>query len=275
MDFVVERLLADLRRPDLAPQCRAQAAHALADLGDPRPGVGVAPDGMPHIVWQAVPAGEFLYQDGERLHLPAFALARYPVTRAQFDAFLAAPDGFCQDAWWRGLPARGRRLDPLTAPGNHPCDRVSWAAAAAFCRWLGARLGCQIRLPTEQEWEKAARGADGRRYPWGEGYQPGCANLDETAARVGPHALGRTVAVGLYPAGASPYGVEDLIGNVWEWCLNEFADPELIGEDGDAERVMRGGCWSCAAGGVCVTTRDLDLPEYGYEGVGFRVCCGM
>lgn len=264
-------LLATLTDPAASPPTRAAAARALATAGDPRPGVGVHPDGVPDIAWIAIPAGAFVYGERERIMLDAFAIARYPITVAQFDAFIDAPDGFRNRRWWHGLPLRDYVPDrAIRPPANHPVERVSWCAAIAFTRWLSARTGATIRLPTEQQWEKAARGPNGRRYPWGDRFASDCANLNETAHRAGPYYLERTTAVGLYPAGTSPFGVDDLIGNVWEWCLNAFHDPDACELYSDTERVMRGGAWSCAPD-VCALTRDLDLPEFGYDGVGFRV----
>lgn len=266
------RLLADLTDSHISPAERAAAARALALEGDPRPGVGVRPGGVPDIAWVRIPAGVCCADTARAL--PAFDIARYPVTVAQFAAFCAAPDGFRCRTWWDGLPARDYvPVQDLPEHANQPAERVSWCAAVAFTRWLSARTGAHIRLPTEIEWEQAARSPDGRRYPWGMMFASGCANLNETAQRSGPHFLERVVAVGLYPAGASAHGVEDLIGNVWEWCLNPFYDPDGGDPDdlgSDAERALRGGSWSCAAD-VCTTTRELDLPEYGYDGVGFRV----
>ena len=98
---------------------------------------------------------------------------------------------------------------------NLPRERVSWHEAMAFCSWLAAKLNLPIQLPTEWQWERAARGVDGRAYPWGSDYQPGFANINETYGDAGPHYLARTSAVGIYPHGASPEGVLDLAGNVW------------------------------------------------------------
>jgi formylglycine-generating enzyme required for sulfatase activity len=240
---------------------------------DPRKGVGLRPDGLPDIDWAPIPNdGAFIYQKNARRAEPDFWIARYPVTYAQYRAFLDAKDGFANPQWWRGLAAP---KDQQQRPGeqrfphwNHPAENVSWYDAIAFCRWLtakvkaqvaakaagwemllppgwDARLPLRITLPTEWQWEKAARGQDGRQFPWGEKYISGNANIDETygSSKVGPHYLQKTSAVGMYPQGASPYGVLDMSGNVWEWCLNEYEKPDRTQEEGAANRVLRGGSW--------------------------------
>ena len=175
--------------------------------------------------------------------------------------------GFETDRWWYGLSIRRGVWDEPNIPQlnywNHPRGRVNWYDAVAFCRWLTAntrerpdllpaRLDRSqewaITLPTEQQWEKAARGHDGRQFPWGEEYQEGRANIDETWSgyEVGPHYLRKTSAVGMYPHKApndSPYGVADLSGNLLEWCLNEYGSPERDQEKGSEPRVLRGGSW--------------------------------
>src|SRR4030095_432041 len=116
--------------------------------------------------------------------------SKYPVTWAQYRSFLEAQDGYRQKRWWRGLAERQAQPgEQYRQQDNHPAENVSWYDAVAFCRWLSAKLGYEVRLPTEQEWEKAARGVDGRAYPWGNQYVSGYANIDETPNASGPYAL--------------------------------------------------------------------------------------
>jgi formylglycine-generating enzyme required for sulfatase activity len=143
----------------------------------------------------------------------------------------------------------------------------------AFCAWASARLRRSISLPTEEQWKRAARGTDGRAYPWGEEYHPGYANINESALSAGPTDLGRTTAVGLYPPGSSPSGVLDLAGNVWEWCLNEYDEPEDTSAAGEADRVLRGGSWVNYPGLARSAFRSRDYPNNRYFGIGFRVLC--
>jgi hypothetical protein len=183
-DAIRQALLELITDPSaLDPVERAEAGRVLGRIGDPRRGVGVVQDPrsglwLPDIDWLEVPAGDFLYQNGEQRKLPAFRIARYPVTHSQVQAFLDDPQGFANAEWWESLAERFEEPEePARSEGNHPRETVSWYEAVAFCRWLSARVGLPVRLPTEWEWEKAACGTDGRGYPWGDGYGAGFANI--------------------------------------------------------------------------------------------------
>jgi len=277
--------LADLERrwrPRLdperepAPEARHWVSTALGFVGlDDRSGVGLDDNGLPDIDWLEIPAGPFLYgEEKAPRELPAFCIARYPVTHIQFQAFID-DGGYAEGApWWEGLADRsdGPR-DARWAEPNRPRESLSWYEAMAFCRWLSARLGYEVRLPTEYEWEKAARGEDGREYPWGDGYRSGFANVRERAEKAGPTSLGQTTAVGLYPHAASPYGVEDLAGNVWEWCLNEYDNPDRTEPGGYAPRALRGGSWDLYPELARASDRYGSDPDNADYNIGFRVMC--
>lgn len=242
----VQALVEAILDPAITPPRRLEVGDDLAALGDPRPGVGLRADGLPDIAWVEITRGSFVYQDGEPRELPTYWMARYPVTNAQYHAFID-DDGYKNRRWWSDLKKPEPRLSQLTR-SQRPRTDVDWYETVAFTRWLSARLELPegaLRLPTELEWEKAARGKKGLIYPWGNAYKPGFANVDETHGKPkGRWYLKQTTAVGLYPHGRSPYGVEDLSGTVWEWCLNQYDDLAAIGPDnGSASRALRGGSW--------------------------------
>jgi serine/threonine-protein kinase len=137
--------------------------------------------------------------------------------------------------------------DPLAS--HRPVANVSWNQAAQFCRFHGKRL------PTEQEWEKAARGTDGRQYPWGNTYEPVLLNADNR--------FGETTSVGRFEEGRSPYGLYDMAGNVMEWT-----------DSGDEQvKVFRGGSWVSSPPDVRATSRGSIAPAYRLPDLGFR--CAM
>ena len=312
--LLTERLVAHLTDPadGNAPVLRAAAGRGLSRLGDPRKGVGVVrarfpvraryivpvqgivPVQLPDIDWVQIPEvdengrREFIYQTNERRIEPTFWMARYPITYAQFQTFIDAPDGWSNPDWWKGLARndqnnQGEQAFPFP---NHPRERVSWYQAIAFCRWLTAQAekwpellpveveekeGWRVTLPTEWQWEKAARGHDGREYPWGTGYRSGFANVDETQRKAGPFYLETSSAVGIYPQGASPYGLLDLSGNVWEWCLNEYEIPGNVQEIGSKGRVLRGGSWNLNPISAAAVRRYWGHPNFRNFDFGFRV----
>ena len=171
------------------------------------------------------------------MHLDEYWIGKYPVTNAQYKAFVEASGHQQPDHFKNGKIPKGKN--------DHPVVEVSWHDARAFCDWASQISDAVIRLPTEAEWEKAARGKEGRIYPWGD-QKPdvGLCNFDQN--------IGGTTLVGRYsPAGDSPYGCADMAGNVWEWTSSLKKDYPYRAGDGrenleagdDVHRVLRGGSW--------------------------------
>jgi formylglycine-generating enzyme required for sulfatase activity len=202
------------------------------------------------------------------VQLSGFWMGVHPVTNGQY-------------AWFM---AETRRLAPFSFSDRRfndsaqPVVMVSWEDAASFTRWLTGKLaGIAARLPTEAEWEYAARGTDGRRYPWGN------ERPDASRATFGlPGDSGRPTVVGHTPGGVSPFGVHDLAGNVWEWCLDAYAryakiegsiDPCHQGDTRGGSRVVRGGSWSDPARDVRSACRFRPHALIQHRGLGFRVVC--
>jgi formylglycine-generating enzyme required for sulfatase activity len=212
-----------------------------------------------------VPAGEFLMGEGDDMHsvyVAAFYVAKYPVTNTDYEPFVATT-GHRPPSHWLG----GHYPEILSI---HPVVNVSWYDALAYCHWLSAVMDHHYRLPTEAEWEKAARGPLARTYPWGDKFDKAQCNTWEAG-------MGRTTPVDYFPDGASPYGVIDLVGNVWEWCKSLYADYPYRADDGredpDAEgwRALRGGSWFDDSWGARPARRLSSQPDYVSRNTGFRV----
>ncbi|MBZ0277089.1 MAG: SUMF1/EgtB/PvdO family nonheme iron enzyme [Anaerolineae bacterium] len=253
------------RLSDSPIAARAAVGRALGIPGiDPRPGVGLEA-GLPDLDWVEIPAGEFIYGNGEKRHLDDFAISRYPITHLQFQAFVDAADGFHNPEWWAGLGHHEQAPGIQGFPyGNHPCERVSWYDAMAFCRWLSKRLGYTVSLPNEYQWEKAARGQDGLIYPYGNDFNAAYGNVESTD-------IGQTSAVGLFPEGASPYGVLDMSGNVFEWCLNLETGPDHVSLTSQERRSLRGGSWAHSAEHARADYHYANRPGLRRNRVGFRL----
>ncbi|MCP4659545.1 MAG: SUMF1/EgtB/PvdO family nonheme iron enzyme, partial [bacterium] len=288
-------LLEVLESPETPLEVRIGVAEALGRAGDPR--IGWKDD--EHML--LVPEGPFWIggfdewaRDWEKppqqVHLWQYRIARTPVTCRQYAEFID-DGGYRDPRYWAGaeIPDRSEYAEYdagwMSRP-NHPVVNVSWFEAQAFCRWLNRVCprddGLLWRLPTEAEWEKAARGGlelgEGRRnpwpkrrYPWGEQWDPGRANCHET----GPKG---TTPVGCYPGGAGPYGTWDQAGNVWEWCLNWFSDDysgvtseNPVGPSSGSGRVVRGGSWVSDADELRVCCRGRLEPAVRLDGLGFRL----
>lgn len=200
-----------------------------------------------------------------QVYVEGFDISRYPVTNAQYAAY-----------------ARDKGVHVVVSKGalSHPVVGISWYEAQAYCRWASGQLGREVRLPSEEEWEKAARGVDGRIYPWGDEWNPGRANSIETE-RV------ETTPVDSFPKGVSPYGVADMSGNVWEWTASPYdkakyqfdvlkrdrASP-AESERPIAHRVIRGGSFGSSMRELRCANRGRHNPHSGSRNVGFRIAIG-
>ena len=221
-----------------------------------------------------IPAGEFIYGEAsakQTLTLDRFFISRYFITNCQYQTFIDA-GGYTDERWWQDLK-KPEPEESTWKQANRPRETVDWYEALAFTRWLSAQLGYAITLPTEQQWEKAARGTDGREYPWGTGFKTGDANVNDTSAV--DDNLQQTTAVGLYPHRASPYQVMDMAGNVWEWCLNKYGHPEQIDPDQSSDSVA---CCAAAPGAAFLASPAPPsaagtIPDFRVNGIGFRVVC--
>ncbi len=258
---------------------RVAGGLVLGRLGDPRPGVITLPPQMTGVI-----AGKFLYGENKEVRETApFRASVHPITNAQFKLFVEA-GGYTNRAWWSDDGWRWQHTSPenranlsITQPRywddltwnipNEPVVGVNWYEAEAFCNWLSdwaneritndEQLGqpkIHFRLPTEAEWERLARGQDGREYPWGDGWRKGICNSDELGIK-------RTTPAGLFPLSKSQTGAHDCAGNVWEWCVDWYD------EDG---WVIRGGSWyGYQSYARCFTRVRGDQQRTNY--IGFRV----
>ncbi len=300
-------------RSELPANRRVEAAEVLASLGDARPGIGLR-SGVPDIDWVRVPCGEFEMgtSDEEARSLDAlhegqtwdfgrerpvslvvvseFEIGRYPVTNLQYQSFVSAADGFGTDSWWT-RPGLQWRLSNSPAPAHDresrstcPQTGVTWYEAVAFCNWLSHRAGESIRLPTEPEWEFAARGPEHGVFPWGSAPDASKANVADTG-------LGRVAPVGCFDMAyrAKTARPAEMIGNVWEWCSTimqsqdgrVFAYPYLRDEREEPNsddrwlRVTRGGYHGNIPIVARCAYRGRDLPSARLARQGFRVAREM
>ena len=206
------------------------------------------------------------------LILPRYWIGKTPVTNAQFRPFVAG-DGYTNQAYWTPVGWQWREAEQVVKPeywddaewngADYPVVGVSWFEALAYCRWLTKQTGIAFHLPSEAEWEKAARGPDGRIYPWGNTWEAGRCNSEEANIK-------GTTPIGTYPTGASPYGALDMAGNVWEWCVTKWQKPypyQLEDEwqaayvEADATRVLRGGSWYSGSKSVRGADRSGSFPR--------------
>ena len=259
-----------VKEVDLSPATRALERQKHVNFNN---GIGVEMLLLPSGRFEMGCAESFAQENEQpptQVIVSCFYLSRFPITNAQFEAF--DPGHVSKRAPW--------------ANANHPVIYVNWNDAEAFCKWLGNKEGKTYRLPTEAEWEYGARGEEGRMYPWGDWVSVGQfanfadartnfpwrdANIDDGFAETSP--------VGSYPRGVSPFGVEDMSGNVFEWCL-DFYEPykgkELVNPRPTKigrHRVYRGGSWKSRVSSLRTTARAFNEPGYCSSDIGFRIVC--
>ncbi len=232
------------------------------------------------------------------VHLPTYRIGKAPVTNTQFAAFVEAtgykttaekegwgfhwPDKIAEveGADWQHPAGPSSQIDDKM---DHPVVQVSWHDAVAYCAWLAEITGKPYRLPTEAEWEKAARGTDGRRWPWGGEWHPESCNCERR--------VGDTTPVGKYsPDGDSPFGCVDMVGNVWEWTSTTIGsedpwpsrfvypyEPDDGREDMSlpTRRVGRGGSWTNDQRNSRCAFRFADPPSERYSNEGYRVALSI
>lgn len=272
----------------LTPRERAEAGSVLGVLGDPRD--------LEEMV--RVPGGEFIMGSTEEERQQAvaqaledlkdndtikpeqirqwytwelpqhlvtvddFRISKYPVTNAQYARFITAT-GHEPPRHWRGTTPPPELL-------THPVVYVTWHDAQTYCAWLSQERGETMRLLTEAEWEKAARGSDARLYPWGNTFDPLHCNMFETG-------VGATSPVGIFATGVAPCGAFDLLGNVWEWTNSAFKEYPYSAEDGrekaegNEARVLRGGSFAYNQRSVRCAFRSGDDPVGRFNDSGIRV----
>ena len=287
---IVERLITDYYKANKLAELVAQGRVMRPDLTWPEaadlPTLGQALGRplAPRLPFEPetiiIPAGPFwmgreapaIETPRHEVTLAAYAIGRTAVTNAQYGVFIAQSNH--RPPKVRGAGWLGRKVHNWL---DEPVRGVSWEDALAYCAWLSAQTGRIYRLPTEAEWEKAARGTDGRLYPWGHAW-------DEAAC---PQGRARPSAVLAHPAGASPYGCMGMVGNVWEWTSSGWGDelevprfgyPYVAGDGREAlhnelttRRVLRGGAFNTPLAWLACTTRDRDLASAVGDVYGFRV----
>ena len=296
--------------PPPRPTATDAIAVALASTETPTPTATATPtpaagavreiDGIPFVY---VPAGEFTMgsNDGSSdeqpvhtVYLDAYWVMRTEVTNAQYRKFVDA-NGYTTERFWTAEGWKWRSENSISLPfywgdsdfngSEHPVVGVNWYEAVAYANWLAERTGLSLRLPTEAEWEKSARGADGRIYPWGNNWDGTQVNFCDTNCTFDwkdkevNDGYQYTAPVGSYPRGASPYGVLDMAGNVWEWANDWYDSGYYTGlsaqnpqgpATGD-RRVLRGGSWLNISTFVRAANRGWNEPDFRSNSVGFRL----
>ncbi|MDF0675674.1 MAG: SUMF1/EgtB/PvdO family nonheme iron enzyme [Nitrospira sp.] len=260
----MNQLIASLKRVIQGQQesqkIPGQAVRAVGEDVEKAPSAG-RPSGNAPADMVKVPKGPFLYGHEKTRETidHDYWIDRYPVTNKKYRAFIKA-GGYKNRQYWSDDGWKWKVANSITGPaywndvkwnkGDHPVVGVSYYEAEAYATWAGKRL------PTEQEWEKAARGEDGRQYPWGEGFDENLCNSSQSG-------IGHTTPVTQYPNGVSPHRCYDMAGNVWEWCADRY--------DGHGQRAIRGGSWNYEPVYLRASARLRYSAVYRLDTIGFRL----
>ncbi len=263
-------------RSDVSPKVGEAEARLLHGLGEPisHP---LQPERESEIEYaipslERIPRGTFIMGSGNtirELYLSEFQIGKFPITKREFRFFLKASEYKLESDY-----------DMSGKADKSPVVNVSWYDAISYCDWLSSVTGLKCGLPTEAEWEKAARGVDGRKYPWGNDFMVGLCNSMEAS-------VGHPSEVGVYsPAGDSPYGIADMSGNVWEWCSTRWCNEndveyplpytgddgrEILARDDRIGRVIKGGAYNRSKESVACFSRRPSPPYIGNVKIGFRI----
>ena len=272
---IFERSILKKEKPDWLER-RAEAIETLVRAGA---GYWYPPHGEPE--WITIPAGKF-WMGGNRendekpmheVELLEFQVSRVPITNYQYELFTKATEHTAPSHWKDKRPPKGLE--------SHPVVNISWDDAIAYCEWISEMTGKKISLPSEAEWEKAARGpspsvwgeASSRTkhvYPWGNEFDKARCNSKDLG-------LGSTTPVGIFLEGESPYGLLDMSGNVWEWTRSKYQNYPYIPDDGREDlnstgsRVLRGGAFFDFQNHVRCAYRFWYYPDYRFNSFGFRL----
>jgi len=220
--------------------------------------------------WREVPAET-------QLNTSAFFIAKYPITNAQFAIFERANDGYRNVKWWNYSRAAKewrtstKEEKSYSPDAEYPRTNLCWFEAIAFCGWLSSRVGFKVRLPTETEWQYAAQGNDGRKYPWDNDFDPNRCNAGDKN--------GGTTPVTQYDlplpdkrSGLSPFGVADMAGNVSEWCLDATSNEHIERAIQEKGSILCGGSYYDNQVVACVTQRITSHPAHSRgKRFGFRI----
>ncbi len=263
-------LLRELTNKNILGKRRKEIGQELCKLGDPRKGIYCDDKNIPQIEWIRIPSGEY-YHDylNEIEFLSEFYISKYTITQNQFKAFIDDKDetgnfAYNNEFFWDIKDEhkefiKSRDEYEILFKGNYknlPMVDVNWYEAQAFCRWLSLKINMNVRLPSSRELEKASRGGRRREFSYGNIFNSYNANTAESE-------IGSIIAVGMYPLGASYYGVHDVSGNVWQWTADEYSN---IGE-----YINQGGSYKYKEKYARCHSTGHKLPTYRSLSGGFRI----